>query len=93
VDYLGHTVSGQGINIDASKVQAVLDWPLPINLKHLRGFLGLTGYYKKFIKGYASIVAPLTKLLKNDSFNWDDPTTIEFEKLKGTLTQAAILDF
>jgi len=96
VEYLGHTVSGQGVAVDASKVQVVLAWPLPTNLKQLRGFLCLTGYYRKFIKGYASIAAPLTNLLKKDNFNWDVDATATFETLKSALTQApvlAILDF
>jgi len=88
---LGHTVSGQGVVVDASKVQAVLAWPLPTNLKQLRGFLGLTGYYRKFIKGYASIPAPLTNLLKKDNFNWDVDATAAFETLKSALTQAPVL--
>jgi len=91
VEYLGHTVSGQGVAVDASKVQVVLAWPLPTNLKQLRGFLGLTGYYRKFIKGYASIAAPLTNLLKKDNFNWDVDATATFETLKSALTQAPVL--
>jgi len=81
VEYLGHTVSGQGVAVDAFKVQAVLAWSLPTNLKQLWGFLGLTGYYRKFIKGYASIVAPLTNLLMKDNFNWDVDATVAFETL------------
>jgi len=91
VEYLGHTVSGQGVAVDASKVQVVLAWPLPTNLKQLRGFLGLTGYYRKFIKGYASIAGPLTNLLKKDNFNWDVDATATFETLKSALTQAPVL--
>jgi len=91
VKHLGHTVSGQGVAVDASKVQVVLAWPLPTNLRQLRGFLGLTGYYRKF-KGYASIAAPLTNLLKKDNFNWDVAVvTATFETLKSALTQAPIL--
>lgn len=63
----------------------MLAWPLPVNLKQLRGFLGLTDYYKKFIKGYASITAPLTKLLKKDSFSWDVAAIAACEKLKSAL--------
>ena len=91
VEYLGHKVSGEGVVVDASKVQVVLAWPLPTNLKQLRGFLGLTGYYRKFIKGYASIAAPLTNLLKKDNFNWDVDATAAFETLKSALTQASVL--
>jgi hypothetical protein len=72
VDYLGHIVFGQGVCADPRKFKAMVDWPFPKNIKSLRGFLGLTGYYRKFIKGYGSIVAPLTAMLKNNSFCWTD---------------------
>jgi hypothetical protein len=68
IDYLGHIVSGSGVEMDDSKVKAVMEWPLPCNIKQLRGFLGLTGYYRRFIKNYALIALPLTALLKKDQF-------------------------
>jgi hypothetical protein len=81
VDYLGHTVSGSGVAMDKLKVQTVLDWPKPTNVKQLRGFLGLTGYYKRFIKSYATIATPLTNLLKKEAFS----------HLKSAITSAPVL--
>ena len=66
VKYLGHVVSGKGIATDPDKTAQVKDWPTPTNRKELRRFLGFTGYYRRFIKGYAQIVSPLYKLTSGD---------------------------
>lgn len=70
IDYLGHIVSGKGVAPEPSKVQAITNWPPPSSAKALRSFLGLTDFYRKFVKGYASIAAPLTSLLCKDTFSW-----------------------
>lgn len=64
VQYLGHVLSKNGVQIDRDKIQAVLDWPLPAKVKGLRGFLGSTGYYRKFVKDYGLIADIPLELLK-----------------------------
>jgi len=57
--------------MDRGKVQTIIDWPESLNIKQLRGYLGLTVYYRRFIKGYASLAGPLTGLLKKESYKWN----------------------
>ena len=64
VCYLGHVVTHEGTSPDPEKVQAVSEWPRPVTLRDLRGFLGLSGYYRRFLKGYAEVAAPLQRLLQ-----------------------------
>lgn len=91
VAYLGHVVSGSEVSVDMEKIKAMTEWQVPRNLKELRGFLGLTGYYRKFIFHYAHIPQPLTEQLKKDSFGWSDKATEAFELLKKAMCAAPVL--
>jgi hypothetical protein len=82
VAYLGHVISAAGVTMDADKVSAVESWPEPRSARALRGFLGLAGYYRKFIRGFGIIAAPLTHLLQRDAFAWDDDAVVAFRALK-----------
>ena len=91
VAYLGHTISAAGVAMDSAKVQAIVEWPVPRSPWAVRGFLGLAGYYRKFIHNYGSIAAPLTALLKRDGFAWSDEVAAAFVALKAAVTTMPVL--
>jgi hypothetical protein len=91
IAYLGHVISAAGVAMDPAKVQAIHDWPAPRSPWAVRGFLGLAGYYRKFVHNYGAIAAPLTALLKKEGFSWDDTAAAAFTALKAVVTSAPVL--
>ncbi|GAB2278011.1 hypothetical protein Dimus_039264 [Dionaea muscipula] len=92
VAFLGHILSMNDISVDPKKVEAVLAWKAPKNVPEIRSFLGLAGYYRKFIQGFSLIAAPLTQLTqKNVPFVWSEECEQSFQELKQRLTSAPVL--
>ncbi|MBW0493831.1 hypothetical protein O181_033546 [Austropuccinia psidii MF-1] len=92
VEYLGYVVSSDGLKIDSSKVQQILNWPQPKNIKALQSFLGFTNFYHCLIKNYSKKISALTSLLKKDSpFNFNEEALCQFQILKEAFTTSPIL--
>jgi len=92
IDFLGHIVSGQGIEVDGRKVEAISKWPPPRNVKELMSFLGAANFFRRFIRRFAHMALPLTGLLKRDApWLWGDPQQEAFEALKQALSTAPVL--
>ena len=92
VSFLGHIVSAEGIRVDPAKIEAVVNWKSPQNVTEVRSFLGLAGYYRRFVRGFSVIASSLTKLLrKGIKFEWTDKCQNSFDQLKGMLVEAPVL--
>lgn len=92
VQFLGHMIDKQGLRFDPAKIKAVKDWPHPMNPTEIRQFIGLAGYYRRFIEGFSKIDKPLTELTqKNRKFDWGKDQEIAFQLLKRKLCEAPIL--
>ena len=92
IKFLGHCISGDGISVDESTTADILRWPVPWNVHEIRQFLGLCGYYRRYVQDYAKHAAPLTELTKNDmSYEWNAQRQEAFNFLKQALTTAPIL--
>ena len=90
--FLGHIISEGGISINPSKIQDVLNWKAPTSVPEIRSFLGLVGYYRRFIPDFSKIAKPMTELLKKRvKFNWDDKCEQTFQTLRKLLTSAPVL--
>ena len=92
MSFLGHIISGEGLSVDSSKIEAISNWKRPATVSENRSFMGLAGYYRRFVQGFSSILGPLTRLTrKNMPFIWDDKCEVSFQMLKDKLTTASVL--
>jgi hypothetical protein len=91
VEYLGHLVGNDGVRVELKKIEAMQDWPHPKTLKSLSGFLGLTEYYRKFVKNYEKIATPLMALLKKNSFTWTPGAAQAFQTMKMTMCTTIVM--
>ena len=92
VSFLGHIVSAEGIRVDPVQIEAIVNWKPPRNVTEVRSFLGLAGYYRRFVQGFSVIASSLTRLLwKGVKFEWDDKCQSSFKRLKEILVEAPVL--
>ncbi|WVY99024.1 hypothetical protein V8G54_031175 [Vigna mungo] len=92
VQFLGHVISAQGISVDPAKIEVVLKWERPTSVTEVRSFVGLAGYYRRFVKDFSKIVGPLTQLTRKDQpFVWTDQCEASFKDMKQRLTTAPVL--
>lgn len=91
IESLGHWISLEGVEADTEKVKAMLQWPIPRSLRELKGLLGLTRYYRRFVLNYGNIASSLYQLTKKDAFQWNDVATEVFERLKLAMVTLPVL--
>ncbi|XP_021759127.1 uncharacterized protein LOC110724036 [Chenopodium quinoa] len=92
VAFSGHYISKEGVSVDPTKIKAVSEWPTPKNVTYVRSFLGLAGYYRRFVKDFFRIARPMTSLMKKQSkFEWNESCEAAFQTLKERLTTAPVL--
>ena len=94
VKYLGYIVNGQGVRVDPDKVNVILNFPTPRNVKELKSFLGMVGYWRRWIKGLSEMIAPLNHLTsKNVPYQWSQECQDSFNKVKSALVNPPILSY
>jgi hypothetical protein len=89
--YLGHIITNHEVKVDENKITAMVVWPRPINISELRGFLELTGYYRKFVKNYSIVARALNNLLKKGQFGWHEEAETAFLALKQAMKTTPML--
>ncbi|GJX25180.1 gag-pol polyprotein [Tanacetum coccineum] len=91
ITFLGYLVSAQGIQVDDTKIQAIRDWPIPQTIQQVRSFHGLASFYRRFIKKFSTIVAPMIEVTKYKHFEWNPQAQMAFEELKRQLASTPVL--
>eukprot|EP00253_Pinus_taeda_P029666 PITA_29666 len=92
IQYLGHIITKEGIAVDPEKIKTIMDWPTPKDVADIRSFMGLAGYYRRFVEGFSRVAYPITSLKKKGkAFRWTADCQRSFEQLKHLLTTAPVL--
>ena len=92
IQYLGHIILEEGISVDPEKIEAIMNWPTPRNVTDVRSFMGLAGYYRRFIEGFSKVEHPITSFQnKGIKFEWTPMCEESFQELKNILTSAPVL--
>ena len=91
IQYLGHIILEEGISVDPEKIEAIMNWPTPRNVTDVRSFMGLAGYYRRFIEGFSRVAHAITSLQKKGmKFKWKSRCEESFQRLKNLLTSAPV---
>lgn len=90
IEYLGHVIDQNGVYMDPQKIESIKRWPMPVTVRELRGFLGLAGYYKRFVRNYGKIRQPLHNMLKKERFKWTEDGQRAFHDLKQAISSAPV---
>ncbi|XP_066433995.1 uncharacterized protein [Eleutherodactylus coqui] len=92
MQFLEYIISPNGLSMDPNKIKAILDWPIPRNLKKVQCLIGFANFYRKFIKDFSKVISPITSLTKKvHTFSWSPETQVALEKLKTLFTSAPVL--
>jgi hypothetical protein len=89
--YLGHIIGFKGVQVHQENIQVIVEWPTPKTLTELSGFLGICSYYRRFVKGFSQLCAPLTDLTKKGAFRWSEEAQATFDRMKKVMSTCLVL--